>query len=104
VVGFEEEMENQNVAEKDNFGRTKRASNQENLVGKGRLGKLECRSPKWPETFGVGTGFDAKARLTLWQRRAELVGKLVKFKHQPSGAGERPRFPVFLGFRDAWDL
>jgi hypothetical protein len=24
--------------------------------------------------------------------------------HQPSGAKDAPRFPKFIGFREAWDL
>lgn len=103
VVGYEEMMENQNVATKDAFGRTERASNKENLVPKGVLGKLECQLPSGV-IFGIGTGFDAATRFKLWQKRDQLRGKLVKFKHQPSGADEKPRFPVFLGFRDEWDL
>jgi hypothetical protein len=29
---------------------------------------------------------------------------MLKFKHQPSGAKEAPRFPKFIGFRELWDL
>jgi DNA ligase-1 len=43
-------------------------------------------------------------RVTLWQQRDTLIGRLVKFKHQPSGAKEAPRFPKFIGFREPWDL
>jgi DNA ligase 1 len=104
IVGYEEMMHNDNPATKDAFGRTERSSHQENLRGAGVLGKLVCRSPKWTKDFEIGTGFDAMTRTKLWIGRAALPGKLVKFKHQPSGAGERPRFPVFLGFRDEWDM
>ena len=104
VVGYEEMMHNDNPATQDAFGRTERSSHQENLRPAGVLGKLVCRSPKWVKDFEIGTGFDAMTRAKLWIGRAALPGKLVKFKHQPSGAGERPRFPVFLGFRDEWDM
>lgn len=103
IIGFEEMMENQNVAERDAFGRTKRSTNAENLVPKGTLGKLTCKLASGVE-FGLGTGFDQATRDALWAARDQLVGKFVKFKHQPSGADERPRFPVFLGFRDVWDM
>lgn len=103
IVGYEEEMQNNNAAEQDAFGRTKRSSCQENLVGKNTLGKLICTAPQWPKEFGIGTGYTAELRQELWAKRDQLKGKLVKFKHQPSGADERPRFPVFLGFRDEWD-
>jgi DNA ligase-1 len=104
ILGYEEEMQNTNLATRDAFGRTERSSCKDGLVGKGRLGKLICQAPEWPKSFDIGTGFDAATRLDLWGKRKQLPGKTVKFKHQPSGAGERPRFPVFLGFRDAWDL
>ena len=102
VVGIEEEMENQNVATKDAFGRTERSAHKENKAPKGTLGALECQLPSGV-IFKIGTGFDAATRLKLWQHRDKLCGKLVKFKHQLSGADERPRFPTFVGFRDEWD-
>jgi DNA ligase-1 len=104
IVGYEEMMHNDNTATLDAFGRTERSSHQENLRPAGVLGKLVCRSPKWTKDFEIGTGYDAALRKKLWDERNTLKGKLVKFKHQPSGAGERPRFPVFLGFRDDWDV
>jgi ATP-dependent DNA ligase len=107
IVHVYEEQENQNEAKKDAFGRTERSSCQANKVGKGTLGGFELRSDLWPETFSVGTGFTASDRLRLWQDYqrdcAAFKGRIVKFKHQPSGAKDRPRFPVFLGFRDEWD-
>ncbi len=105
IIDFEEEMHNTNPAEDDELGHTKRSSAKAGLVGKGTLGKFICLSPKWPEEFGVGTGFTALQRQEFWYNRPQLKGKLIKFKHQISGSsGERPRIPVFLGFRDEWDL
>ena len=43
-------------------------------------------------------------RVTLWLDRSSLIGKVVKFSHQPSGAKDAPRFPKFIGFREAWDM
>jgi DNA ligase 1 len=107
IVDVYEEQENQNIATKDVFGRTERSSHQDNKVGKGTLGGFELRSDSWLETFRVGTGFTADDRLRLWQAYQQdhnvFMGRLIKFKHQPSGAKDRPRFPVFLGFRDEWD-
>jgi DNA ligase-1 len=104
IVSYEEQMHNDNAATRDAFGRTERSTHQENMRPAGVLGKLICNSPKWPHDFGIGTGFDAKTRAELWAKRDKLRNKIVKFKHQPSGADERPRFPVFLGFRDEWDM
>lgn len=104
VLGYECEYENQNVAEKDAFGRTKRSTNQENMVPKDRLGKLNVRDLVTKVEFDIGTGFTAADRMKLWARRDELIGKIAKYKHQPSGADEKPRFPVWLGWRDKWDM
>jgi len=104
VVGYREMMHNDNVTTKDAFGRSERSSHKENLRGAGVLGNLECKAKPWTTTFEIGTGFDAKTRSDLWANRDKLIGKLVKFRHQPSGAGARPRFPTFIGFRDEWDL
>jgi DNA ligase-1 len=102
IVGYEEEMENRNAATRDAFGRTERSSHKHNLVGKGTLGKLTCKIGEIE--FGIGTGFDAATRIKLWKERHQLIGKTVTFKHQPSGADEKPRFPVFLHFRDNYDM
>lgn len=102
AVGFEEEMENRNEATKDALGRTERSSHKENMVGKGRLGALVCRTAEGV-VFKIGTGFDALMREMLWSIRDTLPGRLVKFKHFPIGAKDAPRFPVFLGFRDPID-
>ena len=43
-------------------------------------------------------------RVELWKDRANLVGKFIKYKFFPSGSKDRPRFPVWLGFRDKIDM
>lgn len=99
IIGYEEEMHNANEAELDEFGLTKRSSHQENLVGKGTLGALICRSPDFEETFKIGTGFTAKQREELWAMGDGLLGKTVTYLYQPSGMKDRPRFPSFKGLR-----
>lgn len=106
VLDTYEGMSNLNPAEKDNFGRTKRSQSQAGLVGRGELGGFVVRHVETGVEFRVGYnhvvgGID---RVTLWERRETLVGRLVKFRHQPSGAKEAPRFPKFIGFREEWDL
>lgn len=106
VVDTYEGMTNQNAAEQDAFGRTKRSMAQAGMVGRGELGGFVVRHVETGVEFRLGYnhvvgGVD---RVTLWHRRASLVGKVVKFKHQPSGAKDAPRFPKFLGFRETWDM
>ena len=99
IVGFEELMRNENEAETNALGYRERSHSQAGQVPGNTLGALTVSHPDWAETFGIGTGFTADERLTLWQNRDTLNGQSVKFKHQPSGAKDKPRFPVYLGLR-----
>ncbi len=104
VLDTEELMNNNNVAEKDNFGRTKRSSHQANLSGAGILGTLVVKDIVSGLTFRIGTGFDAKQRKEYWENRDKLVGKIIKYKFFPVGQKELPRHPVAIGFRSLDDM
>jgi len=105
VIGVTELLHNENEAQKDAFGRTKRASHRENKTGAGTMGSLQCRFADGTE-FSVGTGFSAAQRAEIWEEFAhgEVIGYHAKIKFQPPPGGrkegEAPRFPSFLGFRD----
>lgn len=103
VIGFEERMHNENEATQDAFGRTERSSHKAGLRPAGDLGKLVCRTPEGIE-FGIGTGFTADDRRHIWEKRADYLGRFAKYRHQPHGAKEAPRCPVFLGFRHPADM
>jgi DNA ligase-1 len=101
-----EGMTNQNAAEQDAFGRTKRSLAQAGMIGRGELGGFIVRHLSTGVEFRLGYnhvvgGID---RVTLWMDRESLIGRVVKFSHQPSGAKDAPRFPKFIGFREAWDM
>lgn len=113
VVGFQEKMSNQNAAEKDAFGRTKRSSKKEGKVPANTLGALEVRTsiPFGKNTrgsqvveFNLGTGFDDALRKEIWENKDKYEGQLVKYKYQELSKDNVPRFPVFLGFRHEDDL
>jgi DNA ligase-1 len=106
VVGFTERLENQNEATKDNLGHTHRSSHISNMVGRGDLGAIVVKSDKFHEPFSIGSGFDDEQRFNIYENQSEYLGKLVKFRHQPSGAkeGGSPRFPTFSGWRDEDDV
>lgn len=103
VIGTYELMGNNNPMTYNMLGHAERSSHKANMVGKGVLGGLLLRLPDGRE-FGVGTGFDSTQRRDLWLQRDSLIGKTVTFKHQPHGAKDLPRTPVFVGFRDDRDL
>jgi len=99
IVSLEELMHNENEAETNLLGYMERSTALAGQVPGNTLGALIVSHPDWQDTFGIGTGFTADERLTLWQNRDTLIGQSVKFKHQPSGAKDKPRFPVYLGLR-----
>jgi len=103
VIGYDERMHNANVATKDELGHTARSSHRENLIGRGDLGALTCKTADGI-VFNVGTGFTDDDRAKLWAIRDTLGGKMVKVKSFLIGVKDAPRFPVFLGFRDAMDM
>lgn len=105
VIGVVEKMHNENPPEINELGRTKRSSAKAGKVPAGTLGALQCRTVDGAE-FEIGTGFTDAIRDNLWRHYKEgneLAGRLVKFKHLPPPggrkAGQKPRHPVFLGWR-----
>lgn len=104
IIGFYEEMENTNEAKTNLLGRTERSTAKEGKVGKGTLGGFSVRDTKTQVEFEVGGGFTAAMRQEYWKDRKRLVGKILKYKYFPIGLKDRPRFPVFLGFRDKRDM
>lgn len=103
VVGYEEEMHNANEATVSELGKTKRSSHKANLHGKGTLGALVCRTMKVGSKdfieFSIGSGFSQDERKRYWVDRHQLHGRIVKYRYFAGGIKDRPRFPVFMGFR-----
>jgi len=97
IIGFVEQMHNANEAKMDNLGYTERSSHQANLVPTGVLGALVVRDAG--VEFNVGTGFTAEDRASIWRKRHELIGSLITYEYLPIGIKDKPRHPVFKGFR-----
>lgn len=104
VVGFTELMHNANEAKLNELGHLERSSHKAGKVGKQTLGALTVKDLKTGVEFEIGTGFTASQRQELWNVGDNLLGRVVKYKSQPTGVKDKPRFPVFLGFRDPRDL
>lgn len=104
ILSMDELMHNANEAKTNNLGHTERSSHKANMVGMGTLGALNVRDLKTKVEFSIGTGFDAATRQELWDNRKNLKGKIVKYKYFASGSKDKPRFPVFIGFRDKRDM
>jgi DNA ligase-1 len=118
VIGVYEKMHNANEAVTNLLGRTERSSKQAGMVPMGTLGGLVLRAVNGPcegIEFRCGTGFDDATRDALWAESrhfahvdytrpenpaAGLNGQIAKIKSFPVGVKDKPRFPVFLGWRD----
>jgi len=104
IIGFEEEMFNGNAAETNELGRTKRSTAAAGLSGKGTLGAFQVRDVVTGVEFSIGTGLTAAQRQSHWLNRDTTLGGILKYKYFPVGVKDKPRHPVFLGFRDARDM
>jgi len=104
IIGFEEEMFNGNEAQTNELGRTKRSTASAGLSGKNTLGAFLVRDIVSGVEFSVGTGLTALQRGVFWQRQQDYLGKLIKYKFFPVGVKDKPRHPVYLGFRSTLDL
>lgn len=98
VVGFEELLHNNNEVTINELGHTERSSHMENKFGGGVLGALVVLHPEAGE-FRCGTGFSASDRAEIWANRGSYLGRMAKIKHFEIGVKDKPRFPVWLGFR-----
>ena len=105
ILGFEELMNNNNVATKDNFGRSERSSHKANLSGAGVLGCFQVRDIHTGQEFSIGTGLDAAQRKLYYDNFASMcLGKIGKYKFFDVGVKDLPRHPVWLGFRHKDDM
>jgi DNA ligase-1 len=102
VVGFEALRRNNNPIVRDAFGYAKRSSHKANKVDDDLLGKLIVRHPTYGE-FAIGSGFDVSTREEIWQNQAKYLGKQVTFTYQLYGSKDKPRIPIFKGFRPELD-
>lgn len=104
ILACVEQLHNANEAKRNALGQQERSSAKAGMRPMGVLGAFNVRDVKTGVEFDIGTGFTAADRDELWKRRAELVGKIVKYKYFPTGSKDKPRFPVFLAFRDKRDM
>jgi DNA ligase 1 len=105
IIGFEELMHNDNVAFRDELGRTARSTAREGLRSSGRIGAFIVRSPSYEKTFRVSCGsMTLLERERLWAMRSGYLSQIVRYKHLPHGAKDVPRHALFAGFRDASDM
>lgn len=103
IIGFEEQMKNNNAKQVNELGRSKRSSHKAGKEGKGTLGALICRLPSGIE-FNIGTGMDDALRQHVWDNQAKFLNTHVTYKSFPVGVKDAPRHPVFKSFRSVLDM
>lgn len=105
VLGMEELQHNENEATTNALGRTERSSAKAGKVAGGTMGKLLVRGLNGDYKdveFAVGSGFDQAQRDACWLNPP--IGAIAKVKYFSVGCKDKPRHPIFLGFRDKRDM
>lgn len=107
ILSVYEEMENTNTATKDLLGHTERSSHKAGMVGKNTLGGFDVRGINGQFAgveFRVPGNTTDNLQKKYWANRKNLPGKIIKYKYFPIGVKDKPRLPIFLGFRDKRDM
>ena len=104
VIGFEEQLKNNNPKTTNELGLSKRSSNQAQKVPSGTLGKFIAKDGDVEFCIGTGVGLTAAMRQHIWDNRPLFLGRTIKYKFQKCGTKDAPRLPIFLGFRDPLDM
>lgn len=99
IIGFEALERNQNPQTRNQLGLAERGHSQSGRVADNLLGRLLVRHRVFGE-FSIGSGFDTAQRERVWLNQAAYLGRTVTFKYQQVGVVDKPRFPIFLRFRD----
>jgi DNA ligase-1 len=105
VIGFEEGQHNLNEGTRNALGLVQRSSAKAGKVPAGWLGHFKVRDLVSKVAFGIGNGegLTLELRKEVWNDRRRHLGRVVKYRFQPVGTVDAPRFPQFLGFRDSDD-
>lgn len=104
ILGMEPLLRNHNEPTKNALGHTERSSHIYNKVADDLLGALNVKDIHTGVEFSIGSGFTEEQRREIWNKQVELIGSIVKYKYFEVGVKDKPRFPIFCGFRDKRDM
>jgi len=99
VLGFKELMHNGNEVFTNELGLSKRSSAKDGKIASGMLGAFHVKDVHTGLEFDIGSGLDNETRITVWKNRDRFIGAIIKYKSQEIGSVNKPRIPIFLGFR-----
>jgi len=102
IISSNELMTNSNILETDELGYAKRSSAAANLIRTCQLGSwtvkdININSRFYNVEFNVGSGFTLEQRIKFWNTKQD--GKIITYKYQAHGSKDKPRSPIWLGFR-----
>ena len=110
ILGCYEQETNTNEATINEVGRSKRSSHKDGKVANGHMGGFYVRDIHSGIEFDLGgmLGVTKEQRKQMWENflasPSGYIGQIVKYKHQAIGKKEKPRIPIFLGFRSKLDM
>lgn len=106
IVGFEQFAHNANEPTINELGYQVRSSHQHGMVYQEALGAFKvvgCNGPFEGVEFNVGSGLNPSQRKSFWFTRDTLRGKIITVTYQRFGSKNKPRTPIFKGFRSEVD-
>jgi DNA ligase 1 len=105
ILGVYEAFENTNHAFVNELGYTERSTAMSGLEEKGMIGGFYVRDVATGVEFKCAPGtLTHYERVEIWNNSFNYKGKFLKYRHMPFGVKDLPRFPRFIGWRDANDL
>lgn len=106
ILEVREADKNIGKKEVNELGLTKRSHKKADKVKANTMGEFWVKDIHDGREFGIGTGIGLtkELRKEIWNNKDKYIGKIIKYKHQVSGAKNNPRIPSFQGFRDPRDM
>jgi len=106
ITGFECRYHNDNPDFKDELGRTKRSTCQENLHPMDTLGVILGKDIKTGISIRVGTGLGLtdRVREKIWKNQDRFFNRIFTYSYQAYGMKDLPRILTFKGFRHIDDI
>ena len=87
---------------KNELGYSQKSHRKETKVEVDAVGSFEVIGLNGPFRnclFSVGSGLTDQERDDYWINRNTLIDKIITVKYQPFGSKDKPRIPIFKGFR-----
>lgn len=105
VVAVHEGAHNKNEMIRDELGRSKRSSHQENMVAAGRVGTIIANDCETGAELTIAPGrMTHDMRVHYFRNPQEILGRMIKYKTFDYGVLNASRFCTFQDFRHFEDL